>query len=66
MLLRFLVSTAITVVTPPVVFHGFPVPVTHVFFLALRRNHGGVTANMAISLSYNSGLMAVPRQSLAA
>ena len=28
--LRFLVETAITVVTPSVVFHSFPLPVTHV------------------------------------
>ncbi len=31
-----------------------------------RRNHGGVTADMAIPLSYHCGLMAVPRRSLAA
>ena len=64
--LRFLVKTAITVVTPPVVFHSFPLPVTHVFFFAVRRNHSGVSADMAIPLSYNCGLMAVPRRSLAA
>ena len=41
----FLVKTAITVVTPPVVFHSFPLPVTHVFFLAvLLRNQLGITA----------------------
>ena len=28
--LWFLIKTAITVVTPPVVFHRFPLPVTHV------------------------------------
>ena len=27
--LRFLIKTAITVVTPPVVFNSFPLPVTH-------------------------------------
>ena len=27
--LRFLTKTAITVVTPPVVFNSFPLPVTH-------------------------------------
>ena len=64
--LRFLVKTAITVVTPPVVFHGFPLPVTHEFFFAVQRNHSVVTANMVISLSYNCGLVAVPRRSLAA
>ena len=44
--LRFLVKTAITVVTPPVVFfHSFPLPVTHVFFFAvLLRNQGRTTA----------------------
>ena len=42
-LLRFLVKTAITVVTPPVVFHSFPLPVTHVFFFAAWRP-GGTTA----------------------
>ena len=51
--LRFLVKTAIIVVTPPVVFHSFPLPVTHVFFFAmLLWNKGGITAE--------------PRQSLAA
>ena len=64
--LRFLVKTAITIVTPPVVFHSFPLPVTRVFFFAVGRNHSGVTADMAIQLSYNCGLMAVPRRSLAA
>ena len=63
--LRFLVQTPITVVTPPVVFHSFPLPVTHVFFFAVWRNHSVVTADMAIPLSYNCGLMAVPRRSLA-
>ena len=38
--LRFLVKTAITVVTPPVVSHSVPLPVTHLF--AVRRNHRGV------------------------
>ena len=38
--LRFLVQTAITVVTPPVVFHSFPLPVTH--FSSSRC--GGTTA----------------------
>ena len=43
--LRFLVKTAITVVTPPIVFHSFPLPGTHVFFFAvLLRNQGGITA----------------------
>ena len=77
--LRFFVKTAITVVTPPVVFHSFPLPVTHVFFFAvllqnqggitviiIMLNHGGVIADMAIPLSYHCGLMAVPRRSLAA
>ena len=27
--LRFLIKTAITVVTPPVIFNSFPLPVTH-------------------------------------
>ena len=41
---RFLVKLAITVVTLPVVFHSFPLPVTHVFFFAvLLRNPGGIT-----------------------
>ena len=29
MSLRFLIKTAITVVTPPVIFNSFPLPVTH-------------------------------------
>ena len=37
---RFLVQTAITVVIPPVVFHSFPLPVTH--FSSSRC--GGTTA----------------------
>ena len=66
--LRFLVKTATTV---SVVFHSFP----DVFFSSRcycgtraesRRNHGDVTADMAIPLSYHCGLMAVPRRSLAA
>ena len=61
-MLDFLIKIAITVVTPPVVFHTFPLPVTHVFFFAVRQNHSGVTADMAIPLSYNCGLMAVPRR----
>ena len=64
--LWFLVKSAITVVTLPVVFHSFPLPVTRVFLFAVRRNHSDVTADMAIPLSYNCGLMAVPRRSLAA
>ena len=64
--LRFLIKIAVTVVTPPVVFDSFPLPVTHVFYFAVLRNHSGVTADMAIPLSYNCGLMAVPRRSLAA
>ena len=59
-------KTAITEVTPPVVFHSFPLSVTRVFFFAVRWNHSGVTADMAIPLSYNCGLVAVPRRSLAA
>ena len=66
MTLQFLDKTAITVVTPPVVFHSFPasifhsfpLPVTHVSFLAVRRNHSGVTADRAIPSSYNCGLVA--------
>ena len=27
--LRFLIKTAITVVSPPVIFNSFPIPVTH-------------------------------------
>ena len=52
--LRFLVQTAITVVTPPVVFHSFPLPVTHfsssrcggTTALSMRtwRSHGVTTA----------------------
>ena len=38
--LRFFVQTAITIVTPPVVFHSFPLPVTH--FSSSRC--GGTTA----------------------
>ena len=38
--LRFLVKTDITVVTPPVVFHSFPLPVTHLF----SSRCGGTTA----------------------
>ena len=42
--LRFLVKSASSVVTPPVVTHSFPIPVTHVFFLAvLLRIQGGST-----------------------
>ena len=65
MQLRSLVKTAITVVTPPVVFHGFPLPVTRVFFLRAaakpQRCHcghgggataiiGGMTAVLAVAL----------------
>ena len=42
--LRVVVKTAITA-TPPVVFHSFPLPVTHViFFAVLPRNQGGIPA----------------------
>ena len=41
--LRFLVKTAITAVTAPVVVHSFPLLVTHVFFFAvLLLNQGGI------------------------
>ena len=72
--LRFLVKTAITLVTPPVVFHNFPYP-SHMCFSSRcysgtraesRWNHGCVTADMAIPLSYHCGLTAVRRRSLAA
>ena len=69
--LRFLVKiaitvsdTAITVVTPwSVVFLRGATAEPRA---ESRRNHGGVTADMAIPLSYHCGLMAVPRRSLAA
>ena len=65
--LRFLVKTATTV---SVVFHSFPMCFSSRCYCGTRvesqRNHGGVTADMAIPLSYHCGLMAVPRQSLAA
>ena len=64
--LRFLVKTAITLVTPPVVFHSFPLPVTHVSFFVVLRHHSGFTSDMAIPLGYNCGVMVVPRRSLAA
>ena len=59
--LRLLVKTAITVVTPPVVCHSFPLPVTDVFFFTVRRNHSGVTADMAIPLQlrFDGGATAI-------
>ena len=65
--LRFLVKTATTV---SVVFHSFPMCFSSRCYCRTRAesrlNHGGVTADMAIPLSYHCGLMAVPRRSLAA
>jgi len=68
--LRFLVKTATTVS----VFYYFCIVFPMCFSSRCycgtraesRRNHGGVTADMAIPLSYHCGLMAVPRRSLAA
>ena len=37
--LRFLVKTATTVVTPPVVFKSFPLPVTHLSAVEPPRDH---------------------------
>ena len=43
--LCFFVRTAITVVTPQVVYHRFHLPITHlIFFAVLLRNQGGITA----------------------
>ena len=69
--LRFLVKTVITVVTPPVVFHSFPLPVTHVvLFAVLLRNQGGITAEprrchgehgdpIELPLRFNGGATAI-------
>ena len=57
--LPFLVKTAITVVTPPVVFHSFPLPVTHVFFFrdaALpQRCHCGHGDPIELQLRFDGG-----------
>ena len=68
MAIRFLVITAITVVTPPVYFlPAFPYP-SHMCFSSRcywwtsaesRRNHGGVTADMATPLLFDSGATAI-------
>ena len=42
--LRFLIKTAITVVTPPVIFNSFPLPVTHITALELPRDRRRVAS----------------------
>ena len=60
---RFLVKTAITVVTPPVVFHGFPLPVTHVCFLRgvaePQRCHCGHGDLIELQLRFDGGAAAI-------
>ena len=60
--LRFLVQTAITVVTPPIVFHSFPLPVTH--FSSSRcsepqRCHCGHGDPMGLQLPFDCGSTAI-------
>ena len=42
--LRFLVKTAITVVTPPVVFNSFPLPVKHLAAVEPQRDRRRVAS----------------------
>ena len=45
--LRFLIKTAITLVTPPVVFHSFPLPVTQCLMQRPGHpSHGQVKQNV--------------------
>ena len=42
--LRFLIKTAITIVTPPVIFNCFPLPVTHLTAVEPPRDRRGVAS----------------------
>ena len=42
--LRFLIKTAITVVTPPVIFNSFPLPVTHLTVIEPKRDRRRVAS----------------------
>ena len=44
MQLRFLTKTAITVVTPPVIFNSLPLPVTHLTAVEPLRDHHRVAS----------------------
>ena len=59
--LRFLVKTAITVVTSPVVlFHSFPLPVTHVIFFAEpQRCDSGHGDPIELQLRFDGGATAI-------
>ena len=62
MLLRFLVKTAITVVTPPVVFHSLSLPVTHFLLRGAaepQRCHCGHGDPMGLQLPFDGGATAI-------
>ena len=62
MRLRFLVKTAITLVTPPVVFHSFPLPVTRVFLRGAaepQRCHCGHGDHIELQLRFDGGATAI-------
>ena len=60
--LRFLVKTAITVVTPPVVFHSLSLPVTHFRLRGAaepQRCHCGHGDPMGLQLPFDGGATAI-------
>ena len=61
--LRFMVKTAITVVTPPIVFRSFPLPVTCVFRRGAtaqpRQCHCGHGDRIELPLRFDDGATAI-------